>query len=110
MNNTTTDKIDFRKSLIMYRDGWTGEIRTCRFQGNCVLCGTRTFGFDDGQDDPRGPLGDHANADLIASEYDMRGPDVPACFLCQNNTESQYKAVLDIAMRKWRRFMRRNPI
>lgn len=82
-----------------YRQG--SELRIVRFQGNCILCGTRTYGHDDGQDDPRGILGDHANASLVADEYDMAGPDVPACFLCQNDTEEKYKRLLARAMRRW---------
>jgi hypothetical protein len=85
-----------------YKDGWSNTQRVIRFKGFCVLCGRWTFGHDDGQDDPRGILGDHAAAELVAAEYDMSGPDVPACFFCQNDTEERYNAVLRIAKRRWK--------
>ena len=96
------DRLTFRTSQPQsYYDGWRGHNRICRFRGKCIYCGTRTYAFDDGQNDPRGPLGDHAAMEFVADEYEMTGPDVPACFLCQNDTAEKYNAALDMAKRKW---------
>lgn len=89
---------DFRRAVTVYRDGWTGETRTARYAGRCVNCGTRTYD-DDGGNDPRGPMGDHAAAPMIAAEYSAVGQDVPACFRCQNDDESRYWATLRRARR-----------
>ena len=93
--------IDFRKGTQIYHDPWRGTNRTCRFAGQCVLCHTRTYEFDDGENDPRGVLGDHAANALVAKEYGMTGPDVPGCFTCQNDTEQRYNRILKIAKRRW---------
>lgn len=91
--------LDFRRRVQLYRDDWRRVSRWCRFEGACVLCGRRTFGFDDGQDDPRGPLGDHAAAPLDPTDYGATGAIVPACFLCQNDTEDRYTRLLRRAER-----------
>jgi hypothetical protein len=95
---TTTNELDFRRKETSYADGWdNGKIRTAHFMGHCVLCGTRTYAFPDGSNDPRGILGEHAAATMEASDYSMEGPDVPACFMCQNDTEPKYARILAIA-------------
>jgi hypothetical protein len=94
--------MDFRKSVIEFTDYWRGgAVRVARYTGKCIVCGCRTFEFDDGENDPRGALGDRANSALIASEYGYTGKDVPMCFLCGNDTEAKYKRGLWRAMRKW---------
>lgn len=89
---------DFRRRVTVYLDGWTGETRTATYAGRCVLCGTRTYD-DDGGNDPRGPMGDHAAAPMIAADYGATGQDVPACFLCGNNDEPTYRRLLARARR-----------
>lgn len=84
---------DFRRAVTIYRDGWTGDTRTARYVGRCVLCGRRTYD-DDGGNDPRGPMGDHAAAELIPADYGATGATVPACFLCQNDSEERYRLTL----------------
>jgi hypothetical protein len=93
----------------LWHDGWRGTDRVLRFDGNCVVCRTRTYSFDDGENDPRGVLGDHAACPFNAKDNGHRGPDVPACFLCQNE-EPRYLAGLEIARRRWARFEKRNPM
>ncbi len=94
--------LDFRRKETGYTDTFAGRgIRTATFQGHCTLCGTRTYAFPDGENDPRGPLGDHAAAPMVASDYGMVGPDVPACFTCQNDTEGKYDRILAIAKGCW---------
>jgi len=95
------EKLSFRTTRPqVYYCGWTGEDRICRYQGKCISCHLRTYGFDDGQDDPRGPLGDRASAPFIAKEYDMIGPDVPCCFLCVNNEEWRYNEAVRRAKKR----------
>lgn len=89
---------DFRRAETVYRDGWTGDTRTARYVGACVLCGRRTYD-DDGGNDPRGPMGDHAAAPLDPAEYGAVGAIVPACFLCLNDTEQRYRMALHRAQR-----------
>jgi hypothetical protein len=91
---------DFRRTATTYRDGWNGSTstRTATYAGACVLCGTRTY-TDSGGNDPRGPLGDHAAAPLDPAEYGAVGAVVPACFLCQNDTEERYARTLRRAER-----------
>lgn len=94
------DRPDFRRSVTTYRDGWngSGSTRTATYDGPCINCGTRTYD-DTGGNDPRGPMGDHASAPLDPADYSATGKTVPACFLCQNDTEEKYTATLRRAER-----------
>lgn len=95
-------KPDFRLGEFWYRDDWRGgAYRHCRGKGKCVACGRKTFGFDDGEDDPRGALGDHANSSLTASEFGKTGPDVPLCFPCANE-EPSYNRAVKIGLKRWK--------
>jgi len=102
---TLPDRPDFRRTSTTYRDGWNGSYstRTATYAGRCVNCGRRTYS-DTGGDDPRGPLGDHAAAELDPAEYGATGRTVPACFLCQNDNEAKYTRTLRLAERsgRWR--------
>jgi len=100
---TLPDRPDFRRRETIYRDGWTGDTRTARYTGRCVLCGVRTY-TDSGGNDPRGPMGEHAAAPLDPTEYGATGATVPACFTCQNDTEERYHRLLRRAERvgDWR--------
>jgi hypothetical protein len=111
MTAPIVDHLDFRRTVQLYRDGWHGgALRMCRFTGACVVCGRRTYGFDDGGDDPRGPLGDHSDTGLRPEDYDdirtgERFPAsagmVPLCAICGNEYD-RYKRAEAIAMRRWR--------
>ncbi len=86
-----------------YVDSWDGgKIRICKYDGKCILCGTRTYYFTDGGNDPRGPLGGHAASPLEASEYNMIGQTLPACFMCQNDSSEKYEHLLKIAKFYWK--------
>lgn len=85
-----------------YHCHWRGRERTMHFKGHCVVCRRRTYGFTDGENDPRGPLGDRASSPLCASDYDAKGPDVPLCFAC-GNEEPAYNEARRIAERRWER-------
>ena len=98
---TTTKTPKWNSSAVQYyEDHWRGTIRLLRFQGKCVVCRSRTYGFDDGEDDPRGILGAHASAPFSAADHNMVGSDVPACFMCQDD-EHRYNLGLTIAKRRW---------
>lgn len=79
------------------RDDIRRTDRVVREVGHCVTCNRSTWSFDDGQNDPRGALGDHAASPLVAEEYDMTGADVPQCFPCANDyvhyTEGLHRAI-----------------
>ena len=93
---------DFRLREFWYRDPWRGGIyRHCQTKGQCVACGRKTFGFDDGEDDPRGVLGDHAESSLTASEFGKVGPDVPMCVPCANE-EGRYNVGVKLALKRWK--------
>ena len=83
---------------ITYHCDWRNTDRTLRYVGDCAGCRRRTWEAADGENDPRGILGDHATHALVASEYDMIGPDVPLCAMCGNDYDP-YKAALAHAQR-----------
>jgi len=89
-----------RNSPQRWHDSWRQTDRICRFVGPCAVCGTRTYAFDDGENDPRGVLGDHAASPLAAEDHEMVGPDLPLCFECANTYEL-YQQALALATATW---------
>lgn len=83
----------------LYRDPWRQKDRVCRYYGHCISCDIRTYGFDDGEDDPRGPLGDHSSQPLDPEEFSCTGKTVPCCFTCQND-EAKYLSAVSAARRR----------
>lgn len=109
----TVDRLKFTvKSPQVVHDPWRGTDRTCRFYGPCAYCHTWTYAFDDGENDPRGMLGDHASsafdlADNIADDEarEVRrvgGVELPACFTCMNEYD-RYQWFIETATRIARR-------
>ena len=86
----------------VWYDDWRQRDRIMRYKGKCVVCGVRTYGFDDGEDDPRGVLGRRSAQEFVAEDYDFEGPDVPSCFECQNDYD-RYNWGLTLAKRRWTR-------
>lgn len=84
----------------VWHDSWRKADRICRFMGACTVCNRRTYAFDDGENDPRGALGDHAASPLIAEEYERTGPDIPLCFNCANEYDN-YSYAMRVADRRW---------
>lgn len=95
------------------RDDRRGTERIMRYYGPCSYCGIRTYAFDDGENDPRGMLGDHAADPFTLSEHVNEtdaahlietGTDVtlPACFCCTNDYD-RYQYLTDKATRKARK-------
>jgi hypothetical protein len=86
-----------------YQDSWReGRIRRLDYTGRCVYCNRRTYAFEDGENDPRGIIGDRAGSPLYAPDYDSIGPSVPLCFACANEEDS-YTIALVIARALWTR-------
>ncbi|GAB1690708.1 methyltransferase [Krasilnikovia sp. M28-CT-15] len=82
-------------------DSWRRRDRTLRYRGRCVLDGWLLWGFDDGENDPRGVLGDFtAGFSLHAEDYDLEGPSVGLCCGCGNDGD-RYRAGLDRARGHW---------
>lgn len=96
----------------LWRDDWRGVNRVMRYYGACRTCGTRTYAFDDGENDPRGVLGDRANDSIDLAEHlndadaaevtRVGGVTVVACFCCTNDYD-RYVRLLDIGRRVARR-------
>lgn len=93
----------------VWHDSWRHRDRVCRFLGACVVCNRRTYAFDDGENDPRGVLGDRAASPLVAEEHERRGPDVPLCFPC-GNQEGCYTAAMRMADRRWALYEADHPV
>jgi hypothetical protein len=89
-------------AVITWYDSWRQLERTFRYQGRCVVCRRATWAADDGENDPRGILGDHASSALVGTDYgqDPGAPDVPLCFPCAND-EPRYRAASAIAESRW---------
>jgi hypothetical protein len=104
--------LDFRRRRQLYRDTWRRIARRCDRIGPCVICGTIVHAFTDGENDPRGPLGNHsAGWSLSPEDYeDIRTgapfppslPTVPLCPSCGNDYE-RCRAAEDLARQLWRR-------
>ncbi len=99
------EEIKFNRARAQkWMDPWRQVFRICRRVGACVTCGRSTYTFDDGENDPRGALGDHADSGFCASDHGFPAslPDVPQCALCAQ-TEGSYKRGLEIAQSRWGR-------
>lgn len=96
-------KIDFRKSKPqLYADPWRGGVRrVCEFKGLCVGCRSRCYGFTDGEDDPRGVLGERHAWSPLGPGMGLTREHV-ACFLCMNE-EPLYLHAIERAKRVERR-------
>jgi len=69
-------------------DGWRRRDRVLRYRGRCIECGWLLWGADDGENDPRGVLGDFtAGFSLDACDYDQQGPEVGLCCGCANDRD-----------------------
>ena len=70
-------------------------------RGLCVLCKRMTYSSEQ-YSDPRGPLGLRIYDPFIASEYNMVGPDVVACWGCADNDANLYRSALEKAKKFWK--------
>ena len=97
-----------------WHDSWRQVDRVMRYYGACYCCGIRTYAFDDGENDPRGVLGDHAAdpfhlADHLAPDdaakvdaLTRKLRDIPACFGCTNDYD-RYQMLISAGTRRARK-------
>lgn len=78
--------------VMVWHDVWRNADRVLRWKGPCLGCGRQTWAFDDGQNDPRGVLGDAASWPVAVDGPDGGEVDVRACAICANDYDS-YKTV-----------------
>ncbi|MEV6527146.1 class I SAM-dependent methyltransferase [Longispora sp. NPDC051575] len=82
-------------------DSWRRRDRVLRYRARCVLCGWLLWGFDDGENDPRGVLGDFSSGfSLDADDYEQAGPSIGLCTMCANDGDL-YRAGLARAQAHW---------
>jgi len=85
----------------LVRDAWHGADRVLRFCGDCITCAVPVWAFDDGENDPRGPLGDVTCHSLDPEEYgEVAGTPVNMCASC-NNDGTAYRRGLELARQIW---------
>jgi hypothetical protein len=69
-------------------DVWSSGDRIVRHLGRCVECRWLLWGCDDGDNDPRGVLGEFsAGYSLDPDELGMTGPQIGLCHRCGNDGE-----------------------
>ncbi|MGK5677632.1 methyltransferase [Actinoplanes sp. URMC 104] len=86
----------------VWRDAWRNQDRVLRYRAQCWRCGLLLWAFDDGDNDPRGVLGNHsAGFSLDAAEYDMVGPSVALCPCCADG--DTYREALKVARELWQK-------
>lgn len=73
---------------------WDREnLRVFRYVADCYGCGRPVWDADDGDNDPRGLLGDaSAGFSINAPGWDMTGPDVALCIPCGDTGKTYDKA------------------
>ncbi len=88
-----------------WRDAWRGgTVRVLRHRGSCIVCERLVWAFDDGENDPRGALGDHAPELLDPAERAGMPEALPvvACFMCMNDSGGEtYDRAWSAARRYW---------
>lgn len=89
-DSAVVTKLNFRTPKPqLFEDRWRNKVRRCEYVGACATCSRRCYEFADGDNDPRGPLGDHAigrDVWLSKSERALDALDVKLvqCFNCEN--------------------------
>ena len=66
-------------------DGWRNRDRVFRYTGPCIVCDRKTWAFDDGENDPRGMLGDHALWTTTAEDRSGDEVELRTCAICAND-------------------------
>jgi hypothetical protein len=94
------NEIDFRRNDPQKVRTWAGEDTFCIFVAPCIVCGARVYEMENGENDPRGPLGLHAPVELVASEYNMAGEDLVMCWGCGDNSR-KYTFGVGLAKARW---------
>ena len=79
-----------RMRVQTFHDEWRHKDRIMRFTGMCVVCNKPTWAFDDGENDPRGPLGN--NALWVTMMDDENGHEIRTCAICANDYDLAHRA------------------
>lgn len=81
----------YTRPVQIWHDSMRNRDRTVRFIGLCIECRTPTWAFDDGENDPRGVLGDAA---CWPTDLTYRGEEyeVTTCSVCANDYEKYRRA------------------
>ena len=87
----------------IWYSGWTRSDRVLRYHGRCLQCRWLLWGFDDGDNDPGGILGNFsAGVSLDAEPHGLTGPPVGLCRACGSDGD-RYRAALAHARTHWAR-------
>lgn len=78
-------------------DAWRGRDRIFRYTGACIVCNRKTWAFDDGENDPRGMLDDHALWTTTGTTRDGVEIELRTCSVCANDY-GRYKLALALAL------------
>lgn len=97
----TLEKINFRikKKQYIYDPQMQGR-RCLRYYGDCPSCNVRMYGFDDGNNDHRGILKEHAVSFLDPLDFEMRGKKLYACYWCLHDPITFYN-LLESVIATW---------
>ena len=74
-------------------DSWRQRDRILRYTGPCIVCDRKTWAFDDGENDPRGMLGDHALWTTTAETRDGTEVELRTCSICANDYDRYQQAM-----------------
>lgn len=100
------DKLNFSTNKDqLYDDCWRHKVRRCEYKGRCPVCSRRMYWFDDGENDPRGPLGDHAATYMTPADEGLSKDDETPfwyCFACSNE-ELNYRTAVNLLKDKERK-------
>lgn len=100
----TVDRLNFRTSQPQFfEDHWRNKVRRCDYKGHCPVCGRKMYFFEDGENDPRGPLGDHAATYMTPKDEGMSESEIPFwyCFMCANE-EPNYRLAVELLRQRER--------
>lgn len=78
----------------LYDDAWRNTVRDLRWYGACIVCGRNVWAFDDGENDPRGVLGDNALWSIGEDHEPTR-----TCAVCANE-EGSYRMALEMVRQR----------
>lgn len=97
------ETVNYTTKEPQHLDGFGGPV-TVLYSGLCVNCNSTVYRTDKSESpDPRGFINMfHCASLLVASEYDMIGPDVLACWDCAQEDAGRYERTLCKAKAQWR--------
>jgi hypothetical protein len=82
-------------------DDWRNADRSLRWWGRCPVCNRNVWAFDDGENDPRGVLGDNALWPSTFEDRHGRETEIATCAVCAND-EPSYRVAERMAIQQMR--------